>query len=110
MKFTNLLVLTLLLTGCARKEDPVSSINDDIQQGVVELVDYANNNMEMDADKQLLLNGAVACASKANALTKAHEASISACDAETDKVKAERNMLALILIAAVLMKLRKFFI
>ena len=45
--------LVMLLAGCSR-QSPVSDINHDIQEDVAQLVDYANNNMEMDADKQLL--------------------------------------------------------
>ena len=105
--FVLLLVLgmTLLLCGCAKQADPVASINDDIQLGVAELVDYANNNMTMDADKQLLLNGARDCASKANALTHQHEAQIKTCEAKTEKAVAERNTLALVLFLLVCIKL-----
>lgn len=95
----------LLLCGCAKHTDPVTTINDDIQQGVAELVDYANNNMEMDADKQLLLSGSKECARKANALTEQHKTEISACEAKIDMAKAERNTLAIILALAVFIKL-----
>lgn len=97
--------MTLLMCGCAKHVDPVTDINNDIQQGVAELVDYANNNMVMDADTKLLVDGARACASKANALTHQHEAQIKTCNANTDKAVAERNMLALILILLVCIKL-----
>ena len=94
-----------MLCGCTKTQDPVSTINDDIQQGVAELVDYAHNNMEMDADKQLLLNGAKECASKANALEENHKTQIKACEAKTDKALAERNMFALVFILLVGIKL-----
>ena len=94
-----------VLTGCAKKPDPVSSINDEIQQGVAELVDYANNNMVMDSDKQFLLNGARECAKRANGLQKQHQTLIESCELKTDKAKAERNTLALILILLVGIKL-----
>lgn len=95
----------LWLAGCAKHTDPVASINDNIQLSVAELVDYANNNMTMDADKQMLLNGAKDCAFKANALAHQHEAQIKTCEAKTEKAVAERNTLALVLFLLVCIKL-----
>lgn len=75
------LLLVMLLAGCSR-QSPVSDINHDIQDDVAQLVDYAQNNMQIDADKQLLINGARACASRANAMEKACTAQITACEKE----------------------------
>ena len=96
--FYKIVILTFLLNGCAKKPNPIVDINDDIQQGVIELIDYANNNMEIDTDKQLLIQGAKDCAAKADALTKTSQAVISKCEAETSKFKTERNALALVLV------------
>lgn len=76
------LVFVLLLAGCSN-HDPVSSINDGIQQEITELADYAQNNMEMDADKQLLLNGARHCAVRANDMAKTCKVVVSAYKKET---------------------------
>lgn len=97
MKYA-IIALSLILAGCASKPDPVTDINDNIQQGVSELVDYANNNMDMDADKKLLLEGAKNCAAKAETLTKACQAQISQCQSEVSKAKTQRNALALVLV------------
>ena len=105
--FTKLLVLTLLITGCAKKPDPITTINDGIQQDVAQLVDYAKNNMVMDTDKEFLLKGATDCAARADALTQTCTARIETCEAETGKAKAERNMLALILILLAANAIRK---
>ena len=53
--FLLLLLIGTLLVGCARKPNPINEINDGIQQSVKEVVDYAQNNMTMDTDKQFLL-------------------------------------------------------
>lgn len=101
-----ILFVIMLLGGCARHAtNPVSDINNGIQDDVAQLVDYANNNMVMDSDKQMLLNGARACAARADAMSKQCEVSIKACESETGKTKAERNTLALILALAVFIKL-----
>lgn len=105
MKYLTTITILLALCGCAKKQDPITNINDGIQQGAHELIDYANNNMVIDADKQLLLNGVKDCAEKANALTQTCSARIEACNAETSKARAERNTLAVILILLVAIKL-----
>ena len=97
MKYA-IIFVAILLSGCAGKPDPITDINDNIQQGVSELADYANNNMDMDADKKLLLEGAKNCAAKAETLTKACQAQISQCQSEVSKAKTQRNALALVLI------------
>lgn len=97
--------MTLLMCGCAKQPDPVNDINDQLQQDVAQLIDYANNNMADDPDIVLLKNGLKDCAARADAATKQHDTSITACQAETSKARAERNTLALVLILLVAIKL-----
>lgn len=104
--FIGLLLTGLLLTGCARDADPITEINNGIQQSVADLVDYAQNNMVMDTDKQFLIQGAKDCAARADAMTKTYEASISKCAAEKSKLKTERNGLGILLILVVLWLLK----
>ena len=84
----------VLLSGCVKETSPATEINEGIQQSVAELTDYAKNNMVMDTDKQLLLQGAKDCAARADALTKTCNVSIEKCQAEKSKLKLERNGLA----------------
>lgn len=98
LHFTILLILTVLLNGCARRPDPVTEINNGIQTSVNELVDYAHNNMIMDADKQLLLQGVKDCAARADAMTKTYAAKMEQCETEQSKLRLERNGLIGILI------------
>ena len=100
-----LLIVVLILAGCAKEPDPVTTINDQLQQDVAQLIDYANNNMGTDPDTELLKTGLKDCAARADAATKQHETSIKACQAETDKARAERNTLAIVLILLVAIKL-----
>lgn len=109
MKYAAIAIL-MLLTGCAKQPDPVTAINDQLQQDVAQLIDYANNNMGDDPDTMLLKTGLKDCAARADAATKQHETSIKQCQAETEKAKAERNTLALVLIGIVLLKLKKTFV
>ena len=96
-----------MLSGCTRHTNPITEINDGIQQSVSELVDYANNNMLMDADKKLLLEGAKDCAARADAMTKTYETSLTKCETEKNKLKLERNGLIGIIILLVLFMFRK---
>ena len=100
-----LLIVAITLAGCAKEPDPVSTINDQLQQDVAQLIDYANNNMADDPDTRLLKSGLKDCAARADAATKQHETSIKQCQAETSKARAERNTLALVLILLVAIKL-----
>lgn len=86
-----------LLSGCARHTDPINEINDNIQQSVVELVDYAQNNMDIDTDKQFLINGVKDCAARADAMTATYTASMETCRANQSKLKLERNGLVVII-------------
>ena len=100
-----IVVIAILLTGCAKDPDPVTTINDQLQQDVAQLIDYANNNMVDDADTRLLKTGLKDCAARADAATKQHETSIKQCQAETSNARAERNSLAIVLILLVAIKL-----
>lgn len=104
------LILAVFLIGCAKQPDPVTAINDQLQQDVSELLDYANNNMGDDPDTMLLKTGLKDCAARADAATKQHETSMQTCEARTEKARAERNTLALVLIGIVLIKLKKMFV
>lgn len=106
LHFTILLILTVLLNGCARRPDPVTEINNGIQTSVNELVDYAHNNMTMDTDKQLLLQGVKDCAARADAMTKTYSATIEKCSAEKSKLKLERNTLFGVLVLLIGFMLR----
>lgn len=101
MKALSILVLTLLLSGCAREPNPITAINNGIQQSANELVDYAQNNMVIDTDKQMLIQGVKDCAARADAMTKTYEVSMEKCATEKSKLKLERNGLGVILILVV---------
>ena len=101
MKVLSILGLTLLLSGCAREPNPITEINNGIQQTANELVDYAKNNMVIDTDKQFLIQGVKDCAARADAMTKTYEASLDTCYANQSKLKLERNGLMLIIVLLV---------
>lgn len=87
--------LIMALAGCSRST-PTSEINQQIQDEVAQLVDYANNNMEMDADKQLLINGARHCAMRAGDLEKVCAQTVSAYRTETAAWKLATTLISII--------------
>ena len=105
MKKAAIIIAIVVLAGCAKDPDPATTINDQLQQDVSQLINYANNNMADTTDIQLLKTGLKDCAARADAATKQHETSIKQCQAETSKARAERNTLAVILILLVAIKL-----
>ena len=90
-----MVMIAMSLTGCA-KQTPVSDINNELQQEVSELVDYANNNMEMDSDKQMLLNGARHCAARANDMERTCAETIKAYKAESAGWKLATTLVSII--------------
>lgn len=100
------------LYGCARDPNPLTEINNGIQQNANEIIDYAKNNMAIDTDKQFLIEGIKDCAARADAMTKTYTVSMEKCATEQSKLKLERNglfILVLILAGAMLYKsIRKF--
>lgn len=93
-----IILLPLFVCACAKQPNPITEINNGIQHNVSELVDYANNNMQIDADKKLLLQGMQDCAARADAMTHTYEVSMEKCATEKSKLKLERNGLFGILI------------
>lgn len=85
--------LVMLLSGCARHTEYMSSINDSLQQDVAQLIDYANNNMADDPDTTLLKTGLKDCAARADAIAKQCEVTIDTYKANANRLKSERNTL-----------------
>lgn len=112
IRFVVVVGLSCMLTACMHDENPVSEINDSIQQNVKDLIDYANNNMEIDSDNQFLIQGLKDCAGRADAMAKVCNISSDKCSVEKNKLKLERNGLfvfVLLLIGIILYKpIRKF--
>lgn len=93
--WVGVIFLIALLCGCSR-HTPVSEINHGIQTEVTELVDYAKNNMVLDADKQLLLKSAQHCAARANDMANTCEQTVSAYRKETAAWKLATTLMTII--------------
>jgi len=101
MKKIFCVLLIVMVSGCVKQTNPIIEINDGIQQDIADLTDYAQNNMVIDLDKKLLLQGLKDCGARADAMTKTYEASMETCQANQNKLKLERNGLAVIIVLLV---------
>lgn len=96
-----LLILCVALSACAKTTNPVTNINDALQQDVAEIINYAQSNMEIDTDKQLLINGLKDCAARAGAMEQTCATVLEKCQIEQNKLKLERNGLFVIIIGLI---------
>lgn len=83
MRFAILLILTVLISGCAKK-DPVETVIDHHQQHIGEVLDYAYNNMEQTADVKFLENELEQCSIAMTDIKQTYYGQLSACKAKTD--------------------------
>lgn len=100
------LLILLLLTGCA-KSTPTENVIDNHVQLVDETLDYAQNNMDIDNDKQFLINALKTCKAGLLDTESSYKAEISTCKAETDKWRIVSLALFLLIAGAVFVKIKR---
>lgn len=107
--FTILLILTVLLSGCARK-DPVETIIDNHVSHIDEVLTYAKNNIEQTADIMMLEGELKSCQM---ALVDTKETYASQKDGYESKIRYWRLMAASLfvgLLVALFGLIRRVFI
>ena len=106
--FTILLILTVLLNGCAKK-DPVETIIDTHQEHISDVLDYAHNNMEQTKDVVFLENELQSCNIAMTDIKQAYYSRIAACNAKTDYWKLATFGLFIALIGVVFVLIKRLF-
>ena len=105
MRFTILLILTVLISGCAKPTPTENIIGQHVQ-----LVDEALSNPTLSNEAKGALK---TCRAGLLSAQETHQAEISKCDAEKSKLKTERNglFLAVLLLAGFMLyrPVRKLF-
>lgn len=104
--FYKIMILTFLLSGCA-KSTPTETVIDNHVQLVNEVVDYANNNMELDADTQMLINALKTCKTGLLDAKSAYDGEISTCKAKKEKWQIVSLALFLLIVGAVFAKIKR---
>lgn len=106
--FTILLISTLLLNGCAKK-DPVETVIDHHSNHIGEVLDYAYNNMEQTKDIIFLENELKSCDLAMIDIKQSYYGQIAACKAKTDYWRLATFGLGMLLIALIVLKLKRWF-
>lgn len=104
--FYKIMILTFLLSGCA-KSTPTETVIDNHVQLVDDTIDYAQNNMDIDSDKQLLINALKTCKTGLLDTESSYKAEISTCKAEKEKWQIISLALFLLIAGAVFAKLKR---
>ena len=106
MYFAILLILTILLSGCARK-DPVENIVDNHSEHFAQVLDYAYNNIEQNSDIVLLENELDSCIVVLETVKQAHFSQIGKCEVEKDYWKLASFSLFVLLAVGAFAKIKK---
>lgn len=105
-RFTILLILTVLLSGCARKT-PTETIVDNHIEHYNQVLDYANNEMEDTPDTRFLKNELKNCVMTLDDVKQTYYSEIATCKAKTDYWRLATFGLIIALCGAILFILRK---
>lgn len=105
--FYKIVILSILLSGCARK-DPVENIVDNNIEHFTQVLDYAHNNMEQNADVVLLENELDSCIIILESVKQTHYSQMDKCESETDYWRLASFGLFVLLMLGVLAKIKRW--
>lgn len=107
--FAILLISTLLLNGCARK-DPVETVIDHHTNHISEVLDYSYNNIEQTKDVKFLENELESCQLAMIDIKQTYYGQIAACKSKTDYWRLATISLFVALCLVILGIFKKIFI
>ena len=102
-----MLISTVLLNGCARK-DPVDSIIDGHTEHFSQTLDYAYNNMIQSPDIVMLEKEIDSCIVALESVRQTHYSQIDKCEAETNYWRLASFGLFVMLMLGVLVKIKRW--
>ena len=105
--FYKILVLTIILCGCARK-DPVETIIDNHTEHFSQTLDYAHNNMNQTSDVVFLEKELDSCVVALKSVKETHFSQIEKCEAETNYWRLATFGLFVLLGLGVLAKIKRW--
>ena len=108
MRFTILLILTVLISGCTRKE-PVETIVDNHIDHITDVLDYTNNNFEQIIEIKFLESELESCMVALDDVKQAHLSVISTLEAKTAYWKLATFGLFLLLCGAIFAIIKRWF-
>ena len=106
--FTILMISTLLISGCARKE-PVETIVDNHIDHITDVLNYTNTNFEQTIEIKFLENELESCMVALDDVKQAHLSVISTLEAKTAYWKLATFGLFLLLCGAIFAIIKRWF-
>lgn len=107
-RFAILLILTVLLSGCAQK-DPVETIVDHHQEHINDSLNYAYDNFNQTTEIKFLENELESCKLGMTDILQTYYSRIAACNAKTDYWRLATFGLLVALAGAILLLIKRIF-
>lgn len=104
--FTKMIILALLLNGCASK-DPVATVVDENVNHINEVLEYSYNNFEQTTEIKYLENELEHCIISLESVKQTHYGKIEACEANTRYWRLATFGLGLLLLLGVFAKIKR---
>lgn len=104
--FYKIVILAILLNGCAKK-DPVNTIIDNNIEHFTQVLDYAYNNMEQTSDIVMLENELDSCIVVLDSVKQTHFSEIDRCESETDYWRLASISLFVLLMLGIFAKIKR---
>lgn len=108
MRFTILLILTVLLSGCARKE-PVETIVDNHIDHITDVLNYTNTNFEQTIEIKFLEAELESCMVALDDVKQTHLSIVSTLKAKTNYWKLATFGLFVLLCGAIFAIFKRIF-
>ena len=108
MRFTILMILTVLQSGCTRQE-PVASIVDNHIDHITDVLNYTNNKFEQTIEIKFLESELESCMVALDDVKQAHLSVISTLEAKTDYWRLATFGLFLLLCGAIFAIIKRWF-
>ena len=101
-----IMLIVLLLSGCAR-QDPVETIINNHTEHVKESLEYSYTNFEQTTEIKYLENELESCLVAFKDIEQAYHTKIDACETKTNYWRVVSFGLILLIVGAVLLKIKK---
>lgn len=105
--FYKIVILAILLSGCAKK-DPVETIIDGHIYHFSQVLDYSYNNMEQTQDVIMLENEIESCVVVLESVKQTHYSQMDKCESETDYWRLASLSLFVLLMLGVFAKIKRW--
>jgi PBP1b-binding outer membrane lipoprotein LpoB len=104
--FAILLILALLLSGCAKK-DPVATVIDNNIDHINDVLDYSYNNFDQTKEIKFLENELEHCIISLDSVKQTYSSKIESCEANTRYWRLATTGLGILLLLGIFAKIKR---